>query len=81
MELFANIVNGFQVLPILPKKICHRCLTEVIDIRLSYRISKSNKPWIGIITDDIAVQISMCEIFKCKLQNMFDDYIYLGSVN
>ena len=55
MEVFANIVNGFQVLLIFPKKIYNRCLTEVIDIRLSYRISKSNKHWIGIITDDIAV--------------------------
>ena len=55
MELFANIVNGFQALPIFPKKIYHRCLAGVIDIRLSYRISKSNKHWIDIITDDIIV--------------------------
>ena len=55
MELFANIVNGFQALPIFPKMIYHRCLTGVIDIRLSYKISKSNKHWIDIITDDIVV--------------------------
>ena len=60
MELFANIVNGFHALPIFPKKIYHRCLAGVMDICLSYEISKSNKHWINIITDDIVVSISMC---------------------